>query len=256
MESGGHPWNRDSARRRTAAWIEHFEATRDQRAIFLRSYALICDTALATAPFGKFHDPAWVLTLLDRLADYYFLTVEPDTRVSALVPRPWRAAHRLAGQRETTPGEALTLGVNAQINNDLPRAVCDLLGREWPCSTDRLNDRQDDLGALFGVVVDAVGRTDPSSRRVINSWRADAWESALALLTAADRQWREAVAAGIECIASRRAHLLVCAIDGRDELVILPAPELQRAFPQHPPSSSCRLDSAAPAWSDLSAAAS
>jgi len=264
-----------------AAFIEQWEADGDRRAIFLRCYALTTDNVLAGIERGRFHDPIWMSRLLEHFADYYFASVTPDVDGSSRVPQAWLAAHRLAQDADTAACEALLLGVNAHINNDLPQATCDLLSEEWPLPGDRLEARHDDFCGINGVIAETMhtaeleivepydhtlamvdGRMPPVMRaaewelqRVISGWRSEVWENALALLTAADQRWRDLIRERIERSAARRAHLFMCEIELREHLITLPAHQLEHMLVQHRHSGACRVDAAALSPSSVGAVA-
>jgi hypothetical protein len=264
-----------------ATFIEQWEAEGDRRAIFLRCYALTTDNVLAGIEGGRFHDPLWMSRLLEHFADYYFASVTSGLDGVSHAPQAWLTAHRLAHEVETAACEALLLGVNAHINNDLPQATCDLLAEEWPLPADRLAARHDDFCGINGVIAETMhtaeleivepydralamvdGRLPRVMRaaewelqRVISGWRSEVWENALALLTAADDRWRELIRERIERSAARRAHLFMCEIELREHLITLPAHQLEHMLAQHTHTGPCRVDAVPPSPSDVVAVA-
>ncbi len=263
-----------------ASQIQDWEAVGDRRAIFLRCYAMTTDHALAAVHDGSFRDPDWMLQLLEHFADYYFLTLEPHAGSSPRVPPAWQTAHRLAAQAETTACEALLLGVNAHINNDLPQAVFDTLARDWPLSFERIGDRHEDFCVINEVIAEtmddaqreivepfdhALAAIDHELRpvmqvaewemhRVITGWRAEVWQHAISLLTVSGEQERVAIVEQIERSAAQRAHLFTCEIEMRELLVSLPARELRHLFPGHA-AEGCRLESSSLAGVEVIGAA-
>jgi hypothetical protein len=178
------------------------------------------------------------------------LTVEHDIADPACLPRAWVAAHTVAARADRTACDVLLLGLNAHINGDLPRAVCELLSREWPVLRPRLDQRRADVYAFIDIVIDAAEARCPV-KRISANWRAEVWENALSLLTAADRPWRRGIVESIDCTANRRAHLIVCDIPSRDDLLRVRAHELQRSFPRHHSAESCRLTVAPTLWGEV-----
>jgi len=241
------PWNGDGARQRMTAWIDHFHSTADGRALFLETYLEVTDRIAAACQSDRFEDSQWVNYLAEHAADYYFLTVEPDIAEPGNLPRAWVAAHAVAARADRSSCDVLLLGLNAHINGDLPRAVCEMLSREWPLPRQRLDQRKADVYSFIDVIVDAAELRCPL-KRISMGWRTEVWENALSLLTAADRPWRRGIVESIECTANRRAHLIVCDIASRDDLLRVRAHELQRSFPQHHSAESCRLAVAPPLW--------
>jgi hypothetical protein len=264
-----------------ATFIEQWEAEGDRRAIFLRCYALTTDNVLAGIERGRVHDPIWTSRLLEHFADYYFASVLPGVDGAARVPEAWLAAHRLARDVDTAACEALLLGVNAHINNDLPQATSDLLAEEWPLPADQLEARHEDFSSINGVIADTMhtaeveivepydralaavdGRVPRVMRaaewelqRVISGWRAEVWDNALALLSAVDERWRRLIRERIERSAARRAHLFMCEIELREHLITLPAHQLEHMLAQHTHTGSCRVDAAPLSPSSVAAVA-
>ena len=219
-----------AARRRIAAILERWEANGDQRSAFLGEWACCTDAVLVAIRNGGFANPMWVLDLLDNLAGYYFITIEPKDD---------------------------ELGVNAVINNDLPQAVSDVLLAEWPLSNIALERRHQDLGLVLDIVAASVGTAGRASvecdtrarlAHLVDAWRDETWENALALVTAVDERWRDLIRESIEHTALRRAHLIMCDIAARSHLLELPAHRLDYVFPPRHRPQSCRLSVALPLW--------
>ncbi|MBV9524259.1 MAG: hypothetical protein JOZ46_00435, partial [Candidatus Dormibacteraeota bacterium] len=200
-------------------------------------------------------------------------TVEAcDDDLTLVTPPAWAEAHRAAQAQTTEAAEALMLGVSAHLTNDLPQALAYALRSEWPLPAAQLARRRADFDKLLDAVTDTVdslqclvARFDevlvPDRRglssvfatswdvpRMSRSWREGIWQDALTLVTAVDERWSAVIREEIECTASRRAHLLMCPIEHRDELVQLPARELDRRFPVRHLAGQCRLSGSPPVW--------
>ena len=269
----------DSARTpsqsRLAALMNEWRALGDRRAHFCAGYVMATDIVMATARAGRFLDSAWVLRLLDEWAEYYLITVEPNGDDLTLVTPPaWADSHGAAALPTTTAAEALVLGVNAHVNNDLPQALCALLSDEWPVTARSLDRRRTDFDKLVSVLAETMDgvqtlvtrfdakllRSAPAScldsltiwdvNRLCDSWRGGVWADSLALLTAADATWATAIREAIECSATRRAHLLMCKLEARETLVLLPGSALDQAFPHRHDTVQCRLRRTPPVWGD------
>ena len=253
MATVARPWDGDDTRRRITAWIDHFDSLNDGRGIFLEMYVAASDHVAAAGHDGTFSDPRWVAQVAEHVADYYFLTVEPDTADPQSLPKAWTAAHHVAACEDVVRTEALLLGLNAHINSDLPHAVYEVLLREWPVARPLLDQRRRDVFSLVDVFSEAANARGPM-RRIVASWRPEVWENALSLLTAVDRPWRRGIVESIECTASRRAHLIVCDIPGRTDLLQMRAHELQRSFPLHHDAAACKLGTAPPLWGAVTVA--
>ncbi|HYL72516.1 MAG TPA: DUF5995 family protein, partial [Candidatus Dormibacteraeota bacterium] len=258
---------------RVAASVHRWCADRDRRVHFGDAHAMAFDGAISLARGGRYLDSAWVLDLLEEWAEYYLVTIEPtDDDLSLVTPPAWAEAHGAALAPMTEAAEALMLGVNAHLNNDLPQALAYALRNEWPLTASRLERRRADFDKLLAVLLDTVdslqclvARFDevlvPQRRglstvfatswdvtRLSRSWREGIWQDALTLVTAVDERWSAAIREEIECTAVRRAHLLMCPIERRDELIVMPSRELDRAFPHLHTAIQCRLSGAPPVW--------
>ncbi|MGH7686596.1 MAG: DUF5995 family protein [Candidatus Dormibacteria bacterium] len=240
MSQGGR-----RARHRMTALLERWETCADGRADFARSWGAACESIAVAARWQRFGDCVWVMTLLDLLVDFYFITVEPDGDDLALVTAgAWSAAHEYAAMRPRHQRRAVLLGYNALISNDLPQAVGDLLSTEWPLTSDLTVTRQRDVRTLCDMI--ALGMRGDGD--VARAWCAEVWPHALALVTAGEDFWRDLIRDDIELTALRRAHLIACDIESRDRLLALPVRQLDQVFPVHHEKPCCRLSSALPTW--------
>ena len=197
-------------------------------------------------------EPQWTLHLLDQLAEYYFITVEPDgDDLSRVTPPAWHAAHD-ATAASLPASTAVLLGYNALLSNDLPQAVADLLRERWPLTAARLERRYQDVR----LVGDIAARTVAAPAGLLDAWVEDAWCHALMLVTAVDDTWRDAIRDCVEHTAARRAHLITCRIADRNRLLALPAAELDRRFPARHDAGACLQRIPLPNWGVPAAAAS
>jgi hypothetical protein len=235
------------------ALLERWDTCADPRAEFAHRWARTMESIAAAAQRKRFADPEWMLTLVDLLADYYFITVEPDgDDLSRVTPGAWQAAHEVAAQRPRRPGAAVLLGYNAVVTNDLPQALADLLSVEWPSGNVRLERRCQD----FHILADLATFDLRGDMRPVRTWFEDVWPHALMLLTATSCAWREVFRGGVELTALRRAHLIACPIDDAPQLLTLPERRLDRLFPARHEGRDCRLGVAVPAWGVPAATAS
>lgn len=113
------------------ATLTRFHADGDKRAIFLRLYYIMTlEVHAAVHGLGAyagtrvFLDAAWIRSLSGKFASLYFKALdtygrEPDDTAE----RAWKAAHRAAGSSRSTVLQNALLGINAHINDDLPRAI-------------------------------------------------------------------------------------------------------------------------------------
>lgn len=203
------------------------------------------ECVVRAAQRNRFADPHWTLALLDLLADYYFITVEPEgDDLSLVTPGAWRAAHEVARRRPRRPKTVVMMGYNALLTNDLPQAIADLLSVEWPSGNVRLERRCQD----FHILSDLIATGLHADARPTRVWLEDVWSHALMLLTAATDAWREVFRAGIELTAARRAHLLACDITDAPQLLLMSERQMDRFFPPRHEAGECRLTVPVPAW--------
>ena len=93
------------------------------RAVFARSYLRTTQEILAatgTAPV--FENPAWLVQLDCAFAERYFVADDAWT-AGTTCPAPWTAAFAAADAKRTLVLQDLLLGMNANINYDLPYAL-------------------------------------------------------------------------------------------------------------------------------------
>jgi hypothetical protein len=220
---------------RMSRCLRRLDSAGDQRGILLRQYARSTCSVMATLEGGRFADSEWALSLLDLFEDYYFATLREVHPFPSVCPPAWEVAHRLATDPGTSKSDALLLALNAHINNDLPQALATLLERQWPASSAALRRHRQDFWTLTDVIAEAV--VDDGRRwalpRIVRSWRGDAWDSALALVTANGPRWQTAICEDIEHAALKRAHLIACVSGMREHLIAMPTHELHRAFDRH-----------------------
>ena len=220
---------------RIEGWLRSMDATGDRRGLFLRTYGLNTCTLIATLESGAVHDPEWSLSLLELLADFYFATLESVHPFPTVCPPAWEVAHRLAADGAVGDGDALLLSLSAQLNNDLPQALATVLDREWPLPGARLGRRHGDFRTMLDVVAETTECSSASwvFSRILRSWGASAWETALMLVTAGDTRWRSAICEDLEHAALKRAHVIACVTGLREHLVAMPSEDLHRAFDRH-----------------------
>ena len=230
---------------RMTALLERWETHGDPRADFARRWAATARQIASAAQHSRFQHSDWILTLLDLLADYYLITVEPDDDdLSFVTAGAWQAAHEIALRRPSQSQRAVLLGFNALICNDLPQAVGDLLTSEWPVGVVRLERRRDDVFRFMDMIAGTMG----GYGRVVRAWSTDVWPRALALVTAVNDLWRDVIRQDIELTAVRRAHLIACDIRGRERLLTLPEQELDAEFPVRHLPDQCRLTAPLPSF--------
>ena len=202
--------------------ISRWEASSDQRSVFLSCYLLMTENMRLAIRQGEFIDPAWVDRLVDHFAGYYFVALEAYERDPLSAPLVWQIAHRAAVEANMLALRKLLLGVNAHINYDLVLSLVDMLTPEWPeLPGARRDDRYLDychVNQIIGCTVDAVQDQvlepamplldlfdkllGPLDERMISSllagWRENVWRYALQLLETDDPQQKKKVLQAME----------------------------------------------------------
>lgn len=168
-----------------------------------------------------FADPAALAHFDALFAEFYFEAID-NWRAGrhAHVPAAWQVAFAAADDRRASAPADILLGMNAHISRDLAYTVA-ALAEARPAATDRSEDaadfsRVDEVIATVqpSVVDGAAARFDPGiaslermlapaenevdATRLIELWRARAFELGRRLATAQDEATRDAVAAEIE----------------------------------------------------------
>lgn len=195
---------------RMQSLIEAWESATDNRAIFLSCYSLMTRNMLAAIERGEFEDGAWVLRLLVRFAEYYFIALDAYEQQRDDVPAVWHAAFEASTQPGYHVLQHLILGVNAHICYDLVFVVVEMLRDEWAhlpeaqrkrryrdhCHVNEIIyqtiDRvQTEVIERHSPIMDVVDKMfgvldEWALYKLISHWREDVWESALSLLACAD----------------------------------------------------------------------
>ena len=218
---------------RMQALITHWEAVKDQRAVFLGCYSLMTRNMLAAIASEDFEDNAWVDSLLRHFAEYYFEALNAYEGSQNDTPRVWNIAFDAARNSHTHVLQNLILGVNAHINYDLVFALDDLLSPEWQGLSDEqrqmryrdhchvnniifqtIDSVQDQIIERYSMgmeVADFVlGPLDEwMTSRLISLWRDEVWEYATKLIETCEQERREALQQLIEQRTIRRAHSIL-----------------------------------------------
>lgn len=218
---------------RMQAIIDAWEAASDRRAIFLECYALMTRNMLAAISRGEFEDNAWVSTLLNHFANYYFKALQAYDALPEKSPLVWRFAFDAARYPKTHVLRNLVLGVNAHINFDLVFALSDMLQSEWAeltpeqrksryrdhCLVNKTisdtidsvqNQIVDRYDPLMEVVDKAMGPLDEwMTAWMIRDWREQVWERATRLIETLDETERQALVNAVENHSLQRAYAIL-----------------------------------------------
>lgn len=194
-----------------------WEKTADRRYIFLRCYSMMSTNMVAAIREGKFEDPAWVSTLMQRFAEYYFVALEAYEHRTEHTSRVWKQVHEAAQHQRLHVLQNLLLGVNAHINYDLPLSLYDCLCQDWANLDEaQRRSRQNDhetVNAIISSTIDAVQDTvvEPAApimavvdqvlgrmdewllSQLITSWRQEVWNVAIQMLEATEEESLETI---------------------------------------------------------------
>ncbi|MGA7269825.1 MAG: DUF5995 family protein [Acidimicrobiia bacterium] len=202
----------------------------DRRAIFAQAYETMTANMLNAIESGEFLDGAWVGTLLDRFADYYFLAVEAYDNDDGSCPVVWHDAMTACSADHLHPLQLLFLGINAHINYDLAFAISDVLPDWADLDPERREQRRRDhegvnrvishtidavqstvvepVSPLLGLLDRALGPIDERLfAHLIARWRDDVWTYAVHLLESSPSE-RSEVSRAIERRALHHADVI------------------------------------------------
>ncbi len=220
---------KDVALAKMTGLLEGWEADNDRRLIFLSCYKMMTQNIIAAIEANDFEDVAWVNTLMENFAEYYFHALEAYDGEPSAPPTPWRIAFKAAGNPKTNVLQNLVLGVNAHINYDLVLALTAILAPEWQQLTpDQRKMRYRDHCHVNDVIYHTINavqdqiidRYEPEFRLVdkvlgpidewmtsllISDWREEVWQHAIRLLDSSESD-REAVLGHVEQISIQRAR--------------------------------------------------
>jgi hypothetical protein len=211
------------------ALLGDWEAASDRRLIFLTCYELMTQNILAAIEAKDFEDAAWVATLMENFANYYFNALEAYNHDQANSPAAWRIAFNAAQNPHTHVLQNLVLGVNAHITYDLVLALSDLLAPEWSqlpeekrqmryrdhCHVNdiinqTINTVQDQVidrfEPGFAVLDKLLGPVDEwMTSFLISEWREEVWKHATQIIEPASFTSRQAVLQHVEQVSIQRA---------------------------------------------------
>jgi hypothetical protein len=212
--------------------ISYWEQIGDRRVVFLSCYAMMTENMQTAINAGVFEDNAWVNTLLEHFAGYYFIALEAYENQQPS-PVVWKLAFVTAHRPRSNVLQDLVLGVNAHINYDLVFALSDLLRPEWADMTyekrqsryrdfchvndtikETINRVQDQIvdryAPIMGLVDIALGPLDEwITAWFISDWREEVWEHAQHLVEAADVSEFEETRLRVEKISMERAKTIL-----------------------------------------------
>ena len=198
--------------------LETMPAGREPQAEFLGTYRRTTQAVAAAVVTGSFEDPGWVESWDVAFARLYLDALDADLTGVGRVPRPWRLAFHAPST--TSPLVHVLLGINAHINNDLPRALLAVISDDDFADPRVVDRRRRDHERIDGVLATRVAAEDRnlsqhsarslldralqplnrvSSRRFLREARQKVWHNTLEL--------QQARLAGPDQLAVREAEL-------------------------------------------------
>lgn len=212
-----------------------FRSRGDARAAFPDIYAIITRRVAEeiARPDGIFLEPAWISRLSGRFCEAYLETLRHSLRGEAQPCEAWELAYWPGREGASLPVEDAVLGLSAHINYDLALGIYEnimdfghaedarMLAR-YKHDHDRVNDllRESVFEALERLIErhrcelsEVVYRQAPVTARwlamvVLRRWRAQVWDTVLAMLAARRAEERERVVAAMGRRAAWIARLL------------------------------------------------
>lgn len=165
-------------------------------------------------PFVNHEDAVFALYYFRAFDDWH------KGRISQ-VPPAWNTAFAAADNKEVTGGGNILLGINAHINRDLP-FVLEAIGLTRRDNGKADHDKVNEILSRVQkpAINEAAKRLDPTIddtqidgteldekgfMKIVEAWREQAWDNAVALSDAPTKEARAVVAAGIEASAAEEA---------------------------------------------------
>lgn len=231
----------DAALVKMVSLLDGWEVNHDPRLIFLNCYKMMTQNIITAIKTDDFEDVAWVNSLMENFAGYYFNALETYENEQSKSPTAWRIAFAAAQNPQVHVIQNLVLGVNAHINYDLVLALSAILAPEWAqLSAEQRKMRYRDhchVNEIINHTIDAVqdqviDRYEPEFRLIdkalgpidewmtsllISEWREEVWRHVTRILDSIDQSDREEILALVEQTSIQRARDIL----GRGGLVDL-----------------------------------
>jgi Family of unknown function (DUF5995) len=137
--------------------LDTMPAERGEQARFLGTYRRTTEAVGSAVAAGDFEDPSWVEHWDVAFARFYLDALDADL-TGARVPRPWRLA--FDAPTTASPLVHVLLGINAHINNDLPRALLAVISDDDFASPSVLARRRRDHERIDAVLASRVAAED------------------------------------------------------------------------------------------------
>jgi len=140
------------------ARLDSMPPHRTSQAEFLSTYRRTTEAVAAAVAAGAFEDPAWVEGWDVAFARLYLDALDADLSGVGRVPRPWRLA--FDAPATASPLVQVLLGINAHINNDLPRALLAVISDDDFADSRTVDRRRRDHERIDGVLATRVAAED------------------------------------------------------------------------------------------------
>ncbi len=125
---------------------------------FLSTYRRTTQAVAAAVAVNAFDDPTWVEAWDVAFALLYLDALDADLTGVGRVPRPWRLA--FDAPATASPLVHVLLGINAHINNDLPRALLAVISDDDFADPGVIGRRRRDHERIDGVLASRVAAED------------------------------------------------------------------------------------------------
>jgi hypothetical protein len=148
---------------RMTALLVSMDGDRNPARFFLGTYLRTTDAVADALAGGRFEDPPWVSAWVVHFADRYLDALRACRAGGPDVPRPWQLAF---GADPGLPPEAhVLLGMNAHINDDLPRSLLAMVPPEEFADAFLLDRRRRDHERIDRVLASRVPAEDVALER-------------------------------------------------------------------------------------------
>ncbi len=210
-----------------AALQDALVSRRDRRGVFVTAYVVITRELRRRIKAGRFIDPAWVERYAVTFANLYRSALHAyEAAAFDAVPTSWLAAFRAADRGDELVVQDLFLGINAHVNNDLPRALNHIaidpdrphryadhtsVNAALEATTNAVQARIARLyDPVLGVLDDVLGPVDEAVTGFgFAAARENAWDRAVALANARDATERARLFDRIDEHAGVVARLII-----------------------------------------------
>ncbi|EYF04300.1 DUF5995 family protein [Chondromyces apiculatus] len=226
------PRNAVEALRALDAVADLLRSEGDPRAAFPDVYAVITRRVaeqVTRSDGGMYLEPEWISRLAGRFCEMYLETVSRSFSGDTQTCEAWKLAHHYGPQGASLPVQEALLGLSAHINYDLAIGIHDTIVEFGHAKDERMlarykrdHDQVNEIlhGAVYETlellierhrcsVTEVVYQRAKTSARwfamfMLRQWRAQVWDTVLAMLNADTAEEREEI---VEAMGRRAAWI-------------------------------------------------